>query len=85
MITALEYRGHQATYNAVLGEPVVMHMTETGAAIVPLGETVTVCAWHSGAKQLTEHLTKIGYQVSHGICSECKTKWKQDIMRSQLK
>ena len=74
MITALEYRGHQATYNAVLGEPVVMHMTETGAAIVPLGETVTVCAWHPDIQPVTDAVTRAGYKVSHGICDACRTK-----------
>ena len=39
---------------------------------VPLGMMVKICAWHDEDKAITRKVLSLGYQVSHGICHDCK-------------
>ena len=41
-----------------------------GALPEPPG-LVSVCAWCDSDKSLTNHLTGLGFKVSHGICEKC--------------
>lgn len=46
-------------------------------AIAAAPKMVTVCGWCPDAREQTESARAHGYDVSHGICSACEARWRE--------
>lgn len=62
MTAPIECLGKPATFN-------IRHVLDSDGEVVPKGSIVSICAWHEGSKEVSQHLSELGYQVSQGACN----------------
>lgn len=67
MKTIIEYNGKPAFLNAEHG----YLRTEEFVSIRP-GELVELCGYHDEDRSTHNHLVRLGYNVSTGVCEQCK-------------
>lgn len=71
MIHPIEKDGRKLLFNPSFG-----YLRDEDFSTLPMGQTVSLCAWHDDAGYLGEQLKRAGYVVSHGICHACKTNFE---------
>lgn len=59
-------------------------MNDNDSAQAPK-QIVTVCGWCPDAQEQTTAARAHGYDVSHGICSACEARWREQSEQREAK